>query len=98
MKTLLIYRSTSKKLLNLYISVIKSMSEIFKFHTVFIASPIKKKHTTLLKSPHVNKRSKENFELAVYKFKIYTSLNPTSVKLLCQNVPKNIHLKTIYFL
>ena len=56
----------------------------------------KKKFKTFLKSPHVNKRSKENFNLIIYKFKLHTDFNLQYLKILRFNVPKNIHLKIIY--
>ena len=61
-----------------------------------ISLPIQKKKYTVLKSPHVNKRAKENFELNIYKFKLHTSINLSYIKLFRYNVPKNIHLKIIY--
>lgn len=97
MKTTLIYRSTSRAQLNLFCNLITSMAHTLRFKISIIRSCIKKKRRTLLKSPHVNKRSKENFELKIYKFKLYSNLNFFEIKILRSNTPKNIHTKAIYY-
>ena len=61
----------------------------------FIHLPIKKKRITLLKSPHVNKSAREQFELKNYKSIITFSNLPNSTKmltLLTLNKPKIIVL------
>jgi ribosomal protein S10 len=96
MKTILVYSSTSKNLLNLYKKfLILNFKQIFLKYLI-INTPTKKKFKTFLKSPHVNKRSKENFNLVIYKFKLHTAFNLQYLKILRFNVPKNIHLKIIY--
>ncbi len=96
MPTVLIYSSTSKNFLNLYKKFLILNLKQFFFNFVLISTPAKKKNKTFLKSPHVNKRSKENFSLTVYKFKLYTDLDFPYLKILRFNVPKNIHFKIIY--
>lgn len=96
MKIILVYSSNSKNILNLYKNFLKKIFKLLDFHYLIINSPTKQKIKTFLKSPHVNKRAKENFELNIYKFKFHTSLNLTLIKLFRYNVPKNIHLKIIY--
>ena len=96
MKNILIYTSTSKNILNLYKQFL-----IFNFKHLFlkyfiINIPTKKKFKTFLKSPHVNKKSKKNYNLFIYKFKIHTILNLKYLKILRFNVPKNIHLKIVH--
>jgi ribosomal protein S10 len=96
MKNTLIYSSTSKKILNFYKKfLILNLKKLF-LNYLIINTPKKKKFKTFLKSPHVNKRSKENFNLIIYKFKLYISFNLKYLKILRFNVPKNIHLKIIH--
>lgn len=96
MKNILIYTSTSKNLLNLYKKFLILNFKNFFLNYLLINIPTKKKLKTFLKSPHVNKKSKENFNLHIYKFKLHTTLNLKYLKILRFNVPKNIHLKIIY--
>jgi ribosomal protein S10 len=96
MKAVLTYSSNSKNLLNLYKKFLQRIFILFNIKNIIINSPKQRKVKTLLKSPHVNKRAKENFELNIYKFKLHTPLNLTCLKIFRYNVPKNIHLKIIY--
>ncbi len=96
MKNILIYSSTSKNLLNLYKKFLILNLNQLMFKYFLINMPKKKKFKTFLKSPHVNKRAKENFNLIIYKFKLHISFNFSFLKTLRFNVPKNIHLKIIH--
>lgn len=96
MKVILTYSSNSKNLLNLYKVFLKNLFTLFHLKFLMINLPQKLKFKTFLKSPHVNKRAKENFKLSIYKFKVHTPLNLKTLKLFRYNVPKNIHLKIIY--
>ena len=96
MRHILIYSSTSKKLLNLYKNyIVINLKQLFIPFNI-IPVPKKKKLKTFLKSPHVNKRSKENFNLIIYKFKLHIFFNFNYLKVLRYNVPKNIHLKMLH--
>jgi hypothetical protein len=97
MKIILSYSSNSKNLLYVYKKFLNKLFNFFSLKYLIVNSPQKIKLKTLLKSPHVNKRSKENFKLHIYKFKIYIPFNLKILKLFRFNVPKNIHLKIIYF-
>lgn len=57
--------------------------------------PNKKKFITLLKSPHVNKKAREQFEHITYQKMISIKLNFNFklIKILTLNKPKNIKLK-----
>jgi ribosomal protein S10 len=96
MKNILVYSSTSKNLLNFYKKFLILNLKQLMFKYLIISMPQKKKFKTFLKSPHVNKRAKENFNLIIYKFKLHTSFTFSYLKTLRFNVPKNIHLKIIY--
>lgn len=63
----------------------------------FINTPSKKKKKTFLKSPHVNKKSKENFQFILYSFNLIIPFNLELLKQLKYNVPKNIHIKILFF-
>jgi hypothetical protein len=96
MKIILIYSSNSKTLLNLYKLFLKKIFFLTNLNFFLINAPHIKKRKTFLKSPHVNKRSKENVEINIYKFKLYTTLTSPFFKVFRYNVPKNIHLKFLY--
>jgi ribosomal protein S10 len=96
MKIILIYSSNSKNLLNLYKLFLKKVLTLINLKNFIISSPKIQKVKTFLKSPHVNKRSKENFELNIYKFKLHTYLTLPFLKVFRYNIPKNIHFKFVY--
>lgn len=98
MKIVLIYSSNSKNFLNMYKLFLKKIFKLINLNFFLLNSPHTKKRKTFLKSPHVNKRSKENFEINIYKFKLYTNLTTSFLKIFRYNVPKNIHLKLLYCL
>jgi ribosomal protein S10 len=96
MNKVLIYTSTSKEILNFYKKFLILNLKTLNFKYIIINSPIKKKYKTFLKSPHINKRSKENFNLIIYKFKLHIFFTKKYLKILRFNVPKNVHLKILY--
>ena len=61
--------------------------------------PLKQKRITLLKSPHVNKAAREQFELRSYKsvFLINSNLSYEFTKILFKNKPQiiNVSVKTV---
>jgi small subunit ribosomal protein S10 len=61
----------------------------------FTIFPSKRKMITLLKSPHVNKKAKEQFEIKYFKTLISFNgnLSLKIVKVLLSNKPKSISLK-----
>lgn len=96
MKIILIYSSNSKNLLNLYKLFLKKIFALINLKYILISCPKIQKIKTFFKSPHVYKRSKENFELNIYKFKLHTHLTIPFLKIFRYNIPKNIHFKFIY--
>lgn len=86
------YSSVSKKLIFLYQKFLKSLFLKFNLKYTIINLPKKYKLKTFLKSPHVNKKAKENFKYTLYSFKLNTSFNFNYLKILKYNVPKNINL------
>ena len=87
--------SVNKTALTIYL---KSLEQFLKKLNIFysiVHLPSKKKHLTLLKSPHVNKSAREQFEIKTYKTLITFVNLPNSTKLvqfLTLNKPKIIVL------
>lgn len=56
--------------------------------------PTRKKRITLLKSPHVNKKSKEQFQFTTYKLlvSLNVSLEVKELKFLIMNKPKTVKI------
>lgn len=56
--------------------------------------PTKKKRITLLKSPHVNKKSREQFQHSTYKtfFKLKSALSIKVIKYIISNKPKTVQI------
>lgn len=61
----------------------------------FISLPTSKKRVTLLKSPHVNKKAREQFEIRAYNgcFQIKTNVNFSTLEWLILNKPTVVHIK-----
>lgn len=81
--------------LHLYLQFLKNfLGKLFSTISVFNL-PTTKKRLTLLKSPHVNKKAKEQFELFYYQA-IITIKKPVDLpklKYLFLNKPKGIQLR-----
>jgi small subunit ribosomal protein S10 len=62
--------------------------------------PLKQKRITLLKSPHVNKSAREQFEIKYYKcfFQFYSKLNPEFLRFLFLNKPKTLRISLKTFI
>lgn len=89
----LTYSSFSKKALNSYRTFLNLQFLKYNLKYVFIFLPKKRKLTTLLKSPHVNKKAKETFELFNYQFLLILNYDSKCFSFLKVNVPKALHLK-----
>jgi len=76
-----------------YLSIEKNFNTL-KISFKYINLPNKKKRITLLKSPHVNKSAREQFQVTTYKtlilLKDKISLN--QLKLIILNKPKTIKI------
>jgi hypothetical protein len=93
----LILISSCQKSLNIYIKFLQTLFNelsIFDFSFFFFSNS--RSLITLLKSPHVNKKAKEQFQSK--KFKVLVSLPNNNVKLisyLISNKPRSITLKIV---
>jgi len=88
-------QSVNKKALTLYLLSLQIFLKKLNVSYTSFHLPIKRKRITLLKSPHVNKSAREQFEIKNYKSIITFSNAPNStkiVKLLTLNKPKIIVL------
>lgn len=69
--------------------------------TILLRLPTKVKKTTVLRSPHVNKKSREQFEIHTYKRLIQIKTDKNGLMMILLNkinkrVPQNILIKEIY--
>ena len=67
MKIQLKIKSIDQKSLTIYLKKVKKILEIIGVNYNLFNMPIKRKRITLLKSPHVNKTAREQFEIKSYK-------------------------------
>ncbi len=85
-------RSLDQESILLYKKFISQI--ISKLNFVFTTSnmPNKKKRVTLLKSPHVNKKAREQFQITSYKtsFEIRDALSIGVLKYIVLNKPKTV--------
>jgi ribosomal protein S10 len=89
------FQSLSSRVLKLYSVFLKKVFNRYSLDFKFICLPTKKKRITLLKSPHVYKKAKSQFEVCSYKI-LVVLLNLDSmqlIKLLTINRPKTIKIK-----
>lgn len=95
MQRKLILTSSSQKALNVYIKYLKLIFKSWNIRLSVSSFPIKIKRISLLKSPHVNKKAKEHFEIRNYRFVIYfkTSLDMDCLIALISNKSKTINVK-----
>jgi small subunit ribosomal protein S10 len=95
LKTQLRIKSYSKETLSLYIAYLQGIFFKLKLSTSVFNFPQKKKIITLLKSPHVNKKAKEQFEIKYFKASISfkNSVSLSLIKNILTNKPKSVSLK-----
>lgn len=95
--TILKIRSVDQNSLIIYKNFLEDI--LFKLLIKYRVSniPTKKKRITLLKSPHVNKKSREQFQHNRYKvfFKIKDSLDIRAIKYIISNKPKTVKVVLI---
>lgn len=87
-------RSTNNKI-NIYLTFLLSIFKKLDIKYKCIKIPLLSKKITILKSPHVNKKAREQFELKIFKktIIIYSNLKLKILKFLILNKPKFIKLK-----
>jgi ribosomal protein S10 len=90
-------KSLDKLSLKLYSIFLKSVMLKLKIETaVFKNLPKKKKRISILKSPHVDKKAQEQFEVRIYKGVLKVNTNYSNmihlIRFLAVNKPKNIKI------
>jgi len=85
-------KSLHKDSVKLYINFLQKMLRKIKVNFSIIALPEKKNRVTLLKSPHVNKSAREQFEIRYYRtlLKIKSDIDHKTLELLLINKPKSV--------
>lgn len=80
--------------INIYTYFVIGILKKLKIQFKYIQTPTKCKRITLLKSPHVNKKAREQFEIKKLKktFIIYSKIKIEILKFLIINKPKFISL------
>ena len=90
----LILKSTNKGI-NIYSTFLISILKGLKIQYKYVQIPIFKKNLTVLKSPHVNKKAQEHFELKIFKkiIIIKSEIELKILKFIILNNQKFIKLK-----
>ena len=85
-------KSLNKESLYLYKNFLNNIFKKLNIKYNICHLPITKKRITLLKSPHVNKTAREQFEIKNYKavLNINTLLEPIILKFILLNKPKTV--------
>lgn len=87
-------KSFKQNILNIYIKFLESLFKKLQLEYSLFSIPTKKKKITLLKSPHVHKKAREQFELNTYKKTIHIKnfKNVNHLNNFILNKPKFINL------
>jgi small subunit ribosomal protein S10 len=88
-------RSVYKESLILYTQFLNFFLKKLFIKVSIVSLPKKRKRVTLLKSPHVNKKAKEQFEIFYYQtlVTIKEPIDFKNIQYLFLNKPKSIQLK-----
>ena len=87
--------SINKSVLNIYAFFLLQIFKKLDIKHSIINLPTSKKRITVLKSPHVHKSSREQFEIKTYKLVIgiFSNIQISLLKFLIINKPKSLKLK-----
>ncbi len=91
----IILKSTNKNILKIYLTFIKNIFIKLNKQVQVSYLPINIKRLTLLKSPHVYKKAREQFEIKTYKIliKIYNyKISKMFLNFFILNKPNNIKI------
>ena len=85
-------RSLSQESILVYKQFVISTLKKLRVSLTFSSMPKKLKRITLLKSPHVNKKAREQFQVTSYKafFSLESSVNLEILKYIMMNKPKTV--------
>jgi len=79
------------------IKKIEQCLTVLKCQNKKVMLPTKKKIFTLLRSPHVNSKSKEHFKIEKYRRLFYLTITLTSLKTFLESLPNDLHIKIVEF-
>ena len=87
-------KSLHKESIKLYINFLDTILKKIRVEFSIINLPKKKNRITLLKSPHVNKSAREQFEIRYYSnlLKIKSDIDHKTLELLLINKPKSVSI------
>ena len=87
-------KSLHKESIKLYINFLETILKKIRVEFSIISFPKKKNRITLLKSPHVNKSAREQFEIRYYSnlLKIKSDIDHKTLELLLINKPKSVSI------
>jgi small subunit ribosomal protein S10 len=93
----LVLKSSYKEILKIYSTYLKLGLQKQKINFSLVGLPKKKKIITLLRSPHVNKKAKDQFEKIEYRFlfQIKNNFNNSFLSQLLKNKPASISIKIL---
>jgi|LauGreSuBDMM15SN_2_FD.fasta_scaffold150043_2 small subunit ribosomal protein S10 len=85
-------KSLNKSSITFYQKFVKNILDKMNIKYSIFNLPVKQKRLTILKSPHVNKSAREQFEVKFYSFilQINKNFNLYTLKMLFLNKPKSI--------
>jgi ribosomal protein S10 len=87
--------SINKSVLNVYAFFLLNIFKKLSIKHSISNLPTNKKRITVLKSPHVHKSSREQFEIKTYKLviSVFSKIQMSLLKFLIINKPKSLKLK-----
>jgi len=88
-------RSVNSNCFHVYIKFIERLLVKLNLNFTLFNLPTTKKRITLLKSPFVNKRAREQFEIKFYKaiIRVHKDVNVSTLNFLLMNKPSTVQLK-----
>jgi small subunit ribosomal protein S10 len=94
MKIQLKIKSVDERSLKLYLIKLKKILKVVNIQYKTFNLPLKRKRITLLKSPHVNKTAREQFEIKTNSvlFQIVEKNKAKMLKILSLNKPKTVSI------
>jgi ribosomal protein S10 len=92
-------KSLHRDSLNLYINFLTKTLQSIKINFSICNLPKKKNRITLLKSPHVNKSAREQFEIKYYStaIQLNDNINQKILETLLVNKPKSVSVSVKNF-
>jgi ribosomal protein S10 len=96
--TNLFIKSLNINVLKIYVFYLKKIFNFLNLKYSILQLPLKKSRITLIKSPHINKKSREQFEIKSHAltFKLVCNLDISIVRFILLNKPSTVQIKIKY--